>query len=147
MHWSWSQKGIGWVKGVGLHVKITANQQGLLCLQNAVRHNLSLNSYFIKVPRSPEDPGKGSFWRIDPAAEDGLTVFACKRRRRINSSIKTAATDSSARLQCAFLHTWRVFHAVVKFSQLKSYVAKAKKLFRVQQLHRINLTKVKTVKQ
>lgn len=40
-----------------------------------------------------------------------------------------------------------VFHAVVKFSQLKSYVAKAKKLFRVQQLHRINLTKVKTVKQ
>jgi len=90
---------------VGLHVKITANQQGLLCLQNAVRHNLSLNSYFIKVPRSPEDPGKGSFWRIDPAAEDGLTVFACKRRRRINSSIKTAATDSSARLQCAFLHT------------------------------------------
>ena len=25
--------------------------------------------YFMKVARSQEEPGKGSFWRIDPASE------------------------------------------------------------------------------
>ena len=25
--------------------------------------------YFVKVARSQEEPGKGSFWRIDPASE------------------------------------------------------------------------------
>ncbi|ORX62797.1 the Dna-binding domain of interleukin enhancer binding factor, partial [Hesseltinella vesiculosa] len=37
--------------------------------QNSVRHNLSLNKAFIKMPRRRNDSGKGAFWSIDPELE------------------------------------------------------------------------------
>ncbi|XP_037547651.1 forkhead box protein K2 [Nematolebias whitei] len=49
--------------------------------QNSIRHNLSLNRYFIKVARSQEEPGKGSFWRIDPTSEGKLVEQAFRKRR------------------------------------------------------------------
>lgn len=49
--------------------------------QNSIRHNLSLNKCFIKVPREKDEPGKGGFWRIDPQYAERLLNGAFKKRR------------------------------------------------------------------
>jgi forkhead box protein K len=46
---------------------------------------LSLNRYFIKVPRSQDEPGKGSFWRIDPLSEMKLIDQSYRKRRQRGS--------------------------------------------------------------
>ncbi|CAG9814187.1 unnamed protein product [Phaedon cochleariae] len=50
--------------------------------QNSLRHNLSFNDCFIKIPRQPDRPGKGAYWALHPAAFDMFMNGSLLRRRK-----------------------------------------------------------------
>ena len=50
--------------------------------ENSIRHNLSLNQCFQKLPREQGKPGKGHYWIIDPGARHMFDDGSYRRRKR-----------------------------------------------------------------
>lgn len=66
--------------------------------KNSIRHNLSLNDCFIKLPKNVGRPGKGHYWTIDPQAECMFEEGSFRRRPRGFRKKKT----SQSTLKSAF---------------------------------------------
>ena len=64
--------------------------------QNSIRHNLSLNKCFQKVPRRKDEPGKGGFWRINPEFTDMVENGQFKKRRNSRDGQSSSNSNSNA---------------------------------------------------
>ncbi|KAK2727343.1 forkhead box protein I3-like [Artemia franciscana] len=63
--------------------------------QNSIRHNLSLNECFQKIPREGGGDRKGNYWIVSPDFEDMFENGNYRRRRRMKRPYRTTGLSMS----------------------------------------------------
>jgi hypothetical protein len=64
--------------------------------QNSIRHNLTLNKSFTKVPRMSSSEGRGSYWKLEPGAESIIFKRSARNVNKANSGSNPSSNSNSA---------------------------------------------------
>ena len=69
--------------------------------QNSIRHNLTLNKSFTKVPRMSSSEGRGSYWKLEPGAESIIFKRSARNVNKSNSNSANTSLSTSLNLSAA----------------------------------------------
>jgi len=71
--------------------------------KNSIRHNLSLNKCFTKVPRTKDDPGKGSYWALETNKDEDSSINCRGVKRKLFTEKKSEVSHTPQEQN--FFHT------------------------------------------